>query len=436
MRLLRLPLFVCLLALSLTGCLEETCQDSRLVRGFDPVITTPAEWRSSEFLCWGPIDYCEASSFYVYEEYLFMMEATKGLHIFDNSDPTNPIPVTFMAVPGGQGISVRNDILYMNQYTDLVAFNLVDPATPELVGRTLDVFEPNSVFARVLPNGDFVSEWLPSEEERVVECSSPNFDRDFWNEGDRFFATNTSVLNFSADFNTAGPTTGGSPESVGQGGSLARFTITNSTLYAVDDSNLKTFDLSNPEEPVFIGNIELGWSVETIFPYGNQLYIGTNNGMHIYDVSRPLNPEHLSSVEHILACDPVVVSNDLAYVTLWGGRDCGSAGDQLEIFDVSDPRNPVSLQITPMSSSHGLGVAEGKLFLCSQWEGFRVFDLDDEGLLGEQLDHVDDIVARDVIVLPNDNNLIILGYNQDGIKQYRYTDEGQLSASSHITVCQ
>jgi hypothetical protein len=88
-----------------------------------------------------------------------------------------------------------------------------------------------------------------------------------------------------------------------------------------------------------------------------------------------------------------------------------------------------------MSSSHGLGVAEGKLFLCSQWEGFKVFDLDDNGLLGEQLDHVTGINARDVIVLPQDNDLIVLGYFQDGIQQFDYDDNGKLTETSRISVC-
>ncbi|MEM9931318.1 MAG: hypothetical protein AAF840_15995, partial [Bacteroidota bacterium] len=124
-----------------------------------------------------------------------------------------------------------------------------------------------------------------------------------------------------------------------------------------------------------------------------------------------------------------------AYVTLWGGRDCGSIGDQLEILDVSDARNPVSLQITPMSNSHGLGVAEGKLFLCAQWEGLKVFELTEEGLLGEQLSVMDNINARDVIVLPNDNDLIVLGYGADGIQQFDYTDAGALSPTSRINLC-
>ncbi len=430
-----IPLLV--LAFAFTGCIEETCQEDRLVRGFDPVVVSSDEWRSSSFICGIPQDICEATSFYVYENYLFLVENGQGLHILDNADSNNPVPITFMEVPGGQGIAVRNDILYINQYVDLVAFDLSNPENPTLVGRTENVFEPYSVFAEVLDEDQFVVDWIPTEEQRIVDCVSSNFDNRVFRDGNRFFASSVDELAVSSFANTAADV-GGSPsgETVGQGGSLARFTIANSTLYAVDETRLRAFDLTAPETPALAGTIELGWGIETIFPYGNQLYIGSQTGVHIYGIDDPLAPEHFSTFEHVFACDPVVVNNDLAYVTLWGGRDCGSVGDQLEILDVSNPRAPVSLQITPMSSSHGLGVAEGKLFLCSQWEGFRVFDLDDNGLLGEELDHVNDITARDVIVLPQDNDLIVLGYYNEGIQQYDYTDEGQLTATSRINICQ
>jgi hypothetical protein len=431
------------LTCSLSSCLEETCNERRTVVGFEPITTTAEEWRTnSTFFCGVVLPVCNTTSFYVYQEYLFMVEENKGLHIFDNSDTNNPRPITFMDAPGGQGIAVRNGILYMNQYTDLVAFSLDNPENPTLVGRTEDVFEPYSVFAQVLPNNEFVVDWVETGERRSLDCDDVNFGNSIFWQDDIAWAENRSFI--QADFNSfsnvtattnAGFNGSAGGEVVGQGGSLARFTINSGTLYAVDDERLKVFDLSDPENPVYADQVNLGWGIETIFPYEDKLFIGTRTGMQIYSVATPNAPEHLSTFEHVLSCDPVVVANDLAYVTLWGGRDCGSVGDQLEIIDVSDARNPRSLQITPMSNSHGLGVAEGKLFLCAQWEGLKVYDLTDDGLLGEQLSALDNINARDVIVLPANNDLIVLGYADDGIQQYDYTDQGQLTPTSRINLC-
>ncbi|OAV45548.1 LVIVD repeat-containing protein [Lewinella sp. 4G2] len=426
MRYLILFLFSCI---TLTSCLEETCEDTIILQGFEPRIISTADFRSSSFGCFAPAPVCQATGFYVYQQYLFMVEDNKGLHIIDNSDTHNPVPITWMEVPGGQGLAVRNDILYINQYTDLIAFDLSDPTTPEFISRTEDVFEPNSVFTSVLSDGRFVANWAANGETRVVSCSSPNGGNEIFFEGDVAFATNINTFSNTAGANRAGG------DVVGQGGSLARFTIAQSTLYAVDDNTLRAFSLADARNPSFEATIDLGWGIETIFPTEDKLFIGAANGMHIYGIDDPLNPEHLSTFDHVLGCDPVVVSGDLAYVTLWGGRDCGSIGDQLEIIDISAPRNPRSLQVTPMQSSHGLGVAEGKLFLCGQWEGMMVFDLTDDGLLGERLDRSTDIFARDVILLPENNKAIVLGYGQGGIQQYDYSDGGELTATSHIDVC-
>lgn len=432
MRILTTLFCSAVLALTLSSCIEETCEDTIIFQGFEPVIVNQDDWRNnSTFLCWGPIDVCEATGFYVYEQYLFMVEDGKGLHIIDNSDSRNPQPVTWMEVPGGQGLAVRNNILYMNQYTDLVAFDLTDPEKPEYISRTENVFEPGSVFTRDLGNGNFVASWSANGERRVVDCNSPNGGQSVFEERGVFFGASADAVSSSfSNLSNSGA------ETVGRGGSLARFTISQGTLYAVDDSRLKAFSLANERQPEFVQNIEIGFGIETIFPTSDKLFIGSTTGMQIFSIEDPLVPEHLSTFEHVLSCDPVVVAGNLAYVTLWGGRDCGSVGDQLEIIDVSDARNPVSLQVTPMSASHGLGVAEGKLFLCSQYLGFKVYDLTDEGLLGRQLDENNSINARDVIMIPENNNAIVLGYNGQGIQQFDYSDEGRLTPTSSISVCQ
>ncbi len=136
------------------------------------------------------------------------------------------------------------------------------------------------------------------------------------------------------------------PDVVGVGGSLARFTIANSTLYTVEDQNLTAFGLQDPTRPERAGMVNLGWGIETIFPQGDLLFVGANNGMHILRATDPLNPEYLSTFTHVRACDPVVVRGNRAYVTIWADSDCSvQARDQLEVIDISNPRQPISRQV-------------------------------------------------------------------------------------------
>ena len=417
----------------------ETRGELITYQAYEPIIVDAIEWRATEFKVSEPkSEVCDPSGFYVYEDLLFVVERNNGLHIIDNGVPTNPVPIAFLPVPGGQGIAARNGILYLSQYTDLLAFDLRTPRKPVFLSRAENVFPIYGVFAQQLSATQFVTEYRATPETVTVDCGSTRFGSGGWLEGDLIFfdvnCTTCSVAGFSRRGSNLSSSTA---EVVGQGGSLARFTINNGTLYVVDDQSLRTFDLADPTAPNHIGTHRVGngWGIETIFPYKNQLYIGSTTGMHIFDVSDPNDPDFLSTFEHVLSCDPVVVQDDLAYVTLWGGSTCGSQQDQLEVIDVSDPRRPTSLQIVPMERSHGLGVADGKLFLCAYDQGVRVFDLTDGGLLGEQLYEDDRLLAKDVIVLPQNDQLIVFGEGEAGLEQYRYFEDGSLESLSHIDIC-
>ena len=90
----------------------------------------------------------------------------------------------------------------------------------------------------------------------------------------------------------------------GVGGSLARFTIKDNFLYTVDFQTLKVFDITNVAEPVLKTSIEVGQGVETIFPLNNWLFLGTQNGMFIYQIDDKGTPQFVSNYQHITSCDP------------------------------------------------------------------------------------------------------------------------------------
>lgn len=424
--------FICSIfcALFLTGCLEDRCTEVVTYTAYEPIILTAAEWRQDDFPASTGQSVCDPSGFYVYGTTLFVLDRNAGLHIIDNADNANPRPLKFLNIPGGAGLAVRNNVLYVNQYVDLLAFDLSDPRNPRFLSRTRDVFDPYTDFAANLHGtGDVVVDYAERTETMRVDCHSPYFNQPWFMEDGMFFTTNRQTLDMALAAAT------GSSEQVGIGGSLARFTINRGTLYAVDESSLRTFSLANPAEPEFMGITRMPWGIETIFPYGNLLFMGANNGLHIYGIDNPLEPEYYSTFAHVQSCDPVVVQNDIAYVTMWGGSDCGSQGDQLLVIDVSDPRDPRGLQEIPMQHSHGLGVDGDHLFLCSGPEGLKVFDLMDDGRLGGEAHHAGDFPAKDVIVLPHRQELIVLGWEQAGIRQYDYDSSGRPVHAGDLAIC-
>lgn len=215
----------------------------------------------------------------------------------------------------------------------------------------------------------------------------------------------------------------------GKGGSMARFTFLKGYLYIVDESTLKTFDISNPENPEILGTENVGAGVETIFPYENYLFLGTQWGMKIYSVEDGPVPNYMSDFEHSFSCDPVVVSNSIAYVTLRSGTTCETGEDRMEVLDVSDLRNPELLTTIDMENPHGLSVSDTVLFVCEGDFGFKVFNIKDRAN-PELISHYDSIPSYDVITNYGRKELIITG--KKGIFQYDYSNPHELKELSQI----
>jgi len=204
----------------------------------------------------------------------------------------------------------------------------------------------------------------------------------------------------------------------GVGGSTARFTIAGNYLYTVDNSTLNIFNIDNTAEPVFLLEEFLDWgTIETIFNRGENLFIGTQTGVFIYDISTPDQPRFLSLFEHLFACDPVIADDTHAYVTLRSNRaGCGRINNQLDVLDITDLNSPRLIRTYPMSGPKGLGKDGNLLFVCD--DGLKVYDATSVIDL-TLLQHFDDISANDVI--PLNGNLLVIG--DDGLYQYDYTGE-------------
>ncbi len=410
-------------SLLLTSCDDKRYQTVTWTE-FEPVYMSHQEFTASAGLE-NARDLEEPGKIYLYDGYLFVNEVNKGVHIIDNRDPAAPSFIGFINIPANKDIAVRGDKLYADSSGDLLVFDISDFDNPELITRMEEVFNLSTTQNRgfpyqpVDPSKGVVVDWKPVEVEEVCSDDCHRF------PGGGFGGFRT-LTGFSAD---AAGGSGGSV-STGTGGSMARFAITGDHLYAVDWSSLLTFDISDPE-PVKRNKQNVGWMIETIFPYKQNLFIGSANSMYIYDISTPASPKRLSVFRHATACDPVVVEGDYAYATLRDGEHCPNfaGANQLEVIDVKDLRNPKNIGIYKMIQPHGLGIDNGDLFISEGDHGLKIMDASDPYNVKE-ISHIKDIRTFDVI--PNNGVLIVTGAG--GIIQYDYTDIRKLGELSMIPV--
>ncbi len=220
-----------------------------------------------------------------------------------------------------------------------------------------------------------------------------------------------------------------SPDAAGVGGSYARFIIVGDFMYVVDEQSLITFDISDAADPVQIDKQPIGNRIETIFNFKEKLFIGSGEGLFIYEIMEDGIPQQLSATSYfefdIYPCDPVVANDSFAYVTLNAKRrlnnPCGGAfeanANLLKIYDITDARQPVLLAEYEMFAPKGVGLDGTTLFVCDDEAGLKIFDVADPYNL-VSIAHIDYLTAFDVIPL----NGLLLVVGPENVYEFDYTD--------------
>jgi hypothetical protein len=231
--------------------------------------------------------------------------------------------------------------------------------------------------------------------------------------------------------NSSGASSGVSGSGVGVGGSMARFGIKESVLYVVDVNTLKVFDITNKTTPSKINDIYPGWNVETMFLAGNNMFLGTTTGMAIFDISNPTSPVRLTFFTHARSCDPVVVDDTLAYITLRTGTNCGGNLNCLDVVSIKNINLPVTVMSYFMTNPHGLGKDGNLLFVCDGSAGLKIYDaVDPKNITSHLIYSYPNIKAYDVI--PIGSVLMLIG--DDGLYQYNYSNIQNIALMSTIPV--
>jgi len=408
----------------LTGCENDSCTRTQEYTSYQPVYKLLDEMRV-------PVKYenptalTSAGKIFYYNGYLFVNELNTGIHIFDNTDPSNPKNVGFLNIPGNLDMAVHDHYLYVDSYLDLVAIDIANPEAPVETGRVNDVFQSFYSFSE---NVGYLVEYVPTPIKQTIDCSNSNWGSEIWFEGNMMMSADASFGGVLQSSNASV-----SP-SVVSSGSMARFTVDNHYLYTIDQTEIKVFDVEQAV-PVLKNDIAVQWGIETLFPMDGSLFIGSNNGMLIYDISNPEAPSYRSTFSHATACDPVVVSEQVAYVTLRGGNNCNGFTNQLDVLDVSNLDNPTLIRSYPMDNPHGLSVVGNTLYLCEGQSGLKIFDISNKNKVDDNLlDHVTGLTAYDVIVLPPGNHVMVVG--QTGLFQFDATNRNDLIQLSMIQIGQ
>ena len=352
-----------------------------------------------------------AGKIYIKDNFIYLNDLNKGIHVFDNSNPSHPVQVAFLSIPGNLDIAIKGNILYADMYSDLLAIDITNPHQARITHTIENFFTGRSYVNgfNVNDNGNIAVDWL--ERDTTVPADQ------YPNGGCDFCPINFDVLAMSA----AGV------KSSGTAGSMAGMVLMNDHLYAITEMHsLGIVDISNAAVPIFDTSFFAGYDLQTVFPFNDKLFLGSAVGMFMYDVSNPQQPVSLGEFTHGRACDPVIADGHYAYVTLHAGDGCGGTANEMDVIDVSNLQNSQLVKTYQLTKPTGLCKDGNLLFVCDDTE-VKVYNAASPGNM-QLLKKIKGNQPYDIIT-GNHKAMVVCS---NGLYQYDYTNINNIRQLSFI----
>jgi hypothetical protein len=285
-----------------------------------------------------------------------------GVHVFDASDPTSPVEIGHFPTPAGsdppKGLAVRDGLAYLAMesiFYELVIVDFSDAAAPSVVGT----WSPACCLA-----GEFSQLWLhgsrvhmPTSTARlfVVDVSDPSEPveigrlEDEKTVGAMAFPDGRVVMGRHYGLEVwdlddpSEPTRLGAMRLPGE----IRDVVVHDDLAFVANlrAGMRVVDLREPGFPRVRGGLELerpaGVAVQ-----GIHAFVADAEELRVVDISDPDHPESVAGCE----AQGTPFELELHRVSLDAGH-VAVAGSHFEVFDVSDPLEPVSRAWLPLAGN-------------------------------------------------------------------------------------
>jgi len=321
-----------------------------------------------------------------------------GLHIFDVDDPGEPLLVGELAIQGAKCLALRGDYAYVGCHdSDFRAVDVSDPDAPWICG-SLTIHKPATDMEL---DGDYAYVAVGHAGIEIVDISDPTTP-DYYTvvdtpdealdvaiQGDYAYIADRQqlVIIDVSDLPTSPVIASGRP-----GPNLISVAVSGNHAYLLDTTfGIHVYDVSDPLDPQWLGDLPYAGEghMEIV---GNRLYVGAYPGLVLLDISVPDAPRQICEVNTSGPPRGISVDGDHVYQAI---RNPGS----LDIIDASNPASPPERgQITLYGWPYYIAMAEPYAYLACRFYGVRVVDVSDPAAMVD-LGYVDGVEYARHIVL-------------------------------------
>ncbi len=341
-----------------------------------------------------------------YKETLFLRNGTDGIHVIDNTDPSNPDNHAYIKIVPCFAMETNDDQLYVIQGTDLVVFDLSDVRNPVVKHRVNDLY--NSDFAK----GDsFVVGYEQQEVVKVLNDFSCS---------DQFIFPEDEVIRGAIS----------TPH--------GQITVHKDHIYTADNQSVVTLALNGSAAPGFTSRMAAFNNIPDARLYillDSILLFGTGSGLMALDITtNPASPVNTGGFFPAGGCNPIAIWDSLTFAPMFNDLQedesfCFS-NPMISVVDVVT-RRPIS-RVTGYSQPYYMHYHNNRVLLCNGFEGFRIFGVQDRILLSDYIDNSgesNNVHAR-LGMLFGENNVLVYGNN--GVFQYDISDRTIVKKLSEI----
>ena len=256
--------------------------------------------------------------------YAYVAHGYEGLLIFDLSEPTQPVQVGSVKLPGfPEDVVVSGDYAYVSaQAEGLRIVDISDPTAPVEVGAyrhfgvEVAIQEPYAYF--ITGRGGMVILDIsdPTEPAKVGSFRVPDLTHDVVVHNNYAYLSVSKPSGVS-DFlildisNPVEPRLISSLE-VGARGDIS---VVNQFAYVVDMGPwLNIIDISNPSLPRVVGRYSFKGYASEVEVVGDYAYVGDVTGVWVLDVSNPQEPDKIAG-RRAKGVEDIAVAHGYIYVT-------------------------------------------------------------------------------------------------------------------------
>jgi hypothetical protein len=112
--------------------------------GYEPVLMTRHALESAVQLR-ASREIEQPGKIWVYNDYVFVIEQYRGIHVIDNSNSSDPVNLAFIQVDGCTDVAVNQGLIYANNAVDLIGIRTdLDQKSITVVSRNRNVLPESS----------------------------------------------------------------------------------------------------------------------------------------------------------------------------------------------------------------------------------------------------------------------------------------------------